>query len=102
MKPIPEIIPPRSVVELVRTDRAAAGWRPNLGRRFRIGYYSYSRNDGLDTIWLVNDAGEYEQTTDRGFLLKYFKIVKLSGEKDFFGKNRRRLPRLRSSSHVAS
>jgi hypothetical protein len=81
-------------------DGAARKWKLNVGRRFRIGYYS--RNDGLDTIWLVNDAGEYEQTTDRGFLLKYFKIVKLSGEKDFFGKNRRRLPRLRSSSHAAS
>src|SRR6266513_2041836 len=93
-------IPPRTVVELVRTDRAVRLWKPNIGRRFRIGYYS--RQDGLDCIWLVNDAGEYEQTTNHEFLSKYFKIVKLSKEKDLFGKNRRRLPRLRTSSHAAS
>ena len=27
-----------------------------IGRRFRIGYYS--RQDGLDCIWLVNEKGE--------------------------------------------
>ena len=100
MKHPSDIVPPRSVVKLMRADRAARGWKLNVGRRFRIGYYS--RQDGLDCIWLVNDAGEYEQTTDHDFLSKYFKIVKRSKEKDLFGGNRRRLPRLRASSHVAS
>jgi len=100
MKQAQNIIPPRSVVELVRADKAAKGWRANVGRRFRIGYYR--PNDGLDCVWLVNDEGEYEQTTDQEFLQKYFKIVKLSKEKDLFGRNRRRLPRLRASTHAAS
>jgi hypothetical protein len=100
MKRNSNIIPPRSVVELTRADGAAARWKANVGRRFRVGYYS--RQDGLDCIWLVNDAGEYEQTTDHGALAKYFKIVKRSKEKDFFGANRRRLPRLRTSTHAAS
>lgn len=50
---------------------------------FRIGYYN--REDGLQCIWLVNDAGEYEQTTDRQALLKHFVILKLSNERDLFG-----------------
>ena len=93
-------IAPRTVVKLVRADRTTEAWKANIGRRVRIGYYS--RQDGLDCIWLVNDAGEYEQTTDRDFLSKYFKIIKRSKEKDLFGMNRRRLPRLRTSAHAAS
>ena len=36
-------------------------------------------------IWLVNDDGEYEQTTDREFLLKYFEIDLPSDETNFYG-----------------
>ena len=67
---LPEIIPPRSVFRLARCDLRTKGWKADVGRVFRIGYYS--RQDGLDTIWLVDELGKYEQTTDRDFLLKYF------------------------------
>jgi len=100
MKRTANILPPRSVVKLVRADKDTRKWKANIGRRFRIGYYS--RQDGLDCIWLVNDAGEYEQTTDQESIQKYFKIIKRSSEKDLFGTNRRRLPRLRTSTHAAS
>lgn len=50
---------------------------------FRIGYYS--QQDGLDVIWLVNENGEYEQTTDRAFLLKYFEPIEISDETDLYG-----------------
>src|SRR6266446_4550433 len=93
-------ISPRTVVELVRADRRTGAWKANIGRRFRVGYYN--RQDGLDCIWLVNDEGEYEQTTDHEALSKYFKIIKRSKEKDLFGRNRRRLPRLRTPTHAAS
>lgn len=46
-----------------------------------MGYYN--PKDGLDCIWLVNEDGEYEQTADRKFLLKYFDIERLSREKRF-------------------
>jgi hypothetical protein len=67
---MPKVIPPRSRVRLVKRDRCTPTWRKDVGRRFRVG--SYSRNDGLDCIWLVDEDGEYEQTTDRESLLKYF------------------------------
>jgi hypothetical protein len=81
------VIPPRSVVILRSYDpETAPEWREDRGRIFRVGYYN--RKDGLDCIWLVNELGEYEQTTDRVALLKHFLILKLSAERDLFGDHR--------------
>lgn len=89
---LPKVIPPRSRVHLVRADRHTPGWRKDIGRQFRIGYYS--RKDGPDCIWLVNESGKYEQTTDREFLLKYFRIERLSDDKNLYGVGKRRLAKL--------
>jgi len=83
---IPQVIPPKTLVRLSRYDDATPRWRKLVGREFRIGYYS--ARDGLDCIWLVNDAGEYEQTTDRSTLLMYFDILRLSHESNFYGNRR--------------
>jgi hypothetical protein len=84
------------VVPIRHWHRAAArlgrAWRKDVARRFRIGYYS--PKDGLDCIWLVNDNGEYEQTTDRKFLLKYFEI-ETSDETNLYGTGKRRLAKLK-------
>jgi hypothetical protein len=98
MRRIPKIIPPRSRVRLLRADEQTASWKEGIGRQFRVGYYS--REDGLACIWLVNEDGEYEQTTDRAFLLKYFDIEYLSPEKSVFGRGKRRLRRIRIPSPV--
>lgn len=89
---LPKVIPPRSQVRLIRADRHTPSWREAIGRRFRVGYYG--RKDGLDCIWLVNESGKYEQTTDRKSLLKYFRIERLSSEKNLFGVGKRRLAKL--------
>lgn len=75
-----EVIPPRSVVKLL------AAWGEDQGRIFRIGYYS--RQDGLDCVWLVNEKGKYEQTTDQDSINKDFQILTKSDESDMFGFNR--------------
>ncbi len=93
---IPKVIPPRSRARLVHADRRTLLWREDIGRQFRVGYYS--RQDGLDCIWLVNEKGEYEQTTDRESLLRYFDIEKLTDERDHFGVHKRRLGPLRTTS----
>jgi HEAT repeats len=98
MRKIPKIIPPRSRVRLLRTDNRTPEWKRDIGRRFRVGYYS--RKDGLDCIWLVNEDGEYEQTTDRKFLLKYFEIEYLSQEKNLFGRGRPRWRAMRVRSSL--
>ncbi len=93
---IPKVIPPRSRLRLVRADRRTPLWREDIGRQFRVGYYS--RQDGLDCIWLVNEKGEYEQATDRDFLLRCFDMEWLTDERDYFGLHNRRLGALRSTS----
>ena len=93
MQAIPKVIPPRSKVRLVKADRKTPSWRKHIGRQFRVGYYN--RKDGLDCIWLVNESGEYEQTTDRNFLLKYFEIERISDEKNYYGQKKPRLGRIR-------
>lgn len=90
---ISDIIPPRSVVELVRADDETPCWKDSIGKHYRIGYYS--RQDGLDVIWLVDDTGDYCETTDRDYLLKYFRIIRLSKCKDYFGVGCKRLGPIR-------
>ena len=80
---LPPIIPPRSKFRLVRSDKDCPMWRNHIGRVFRIGYYS--EQDGTDCIWLVNEKGEYEQTTDREYLLRYFEPMAISSETDIYG-----------------
>jgi hypothetical protein len=80
---IPKPIPPRSVVRLAACPNGRHPWGNKLGTIFRIGYYS--RRDGLDCIWLVNDSGEYQETVDHDYLFKYFDIVQVSEEKSLYG-----------------
>ena len=95
-----KVIPPRSVVILTSIDsKSTPDWTQDRGRIFRVGYYN--REDGLDCIWLVNEAGQYEQTTDRGSLLKHFVILKLSNESDLFGDSRAPLPPLNTKRKPA-
>ncbi|HKR32440.1 MAG TPA: hypothetical protein VJT08_18300 [Terriglobales bacterium] len=56
----------------------------------------------MDCIWLVNELGEYEQTTERAFLLKYFDVERLSDENNYYGVGKRRLGKLRSKSSTGS
>jgi hypothetical protein len=92
IKTITKTIPPRSRVRLIRADSRTPSWKKDIGRQFRVGYYS--RKDGLDCIWLVNENGVYEQTTNRKFLLKYFDVEYLSPEKNLYGRGKRRLRKI--------
>jgi hypothetical protein len=85
--PFPTPIPPCTVLRVKGSQ--SKKWRGNIGKRFRVGYYS--RMDGLDCIWLVNDDGKYQETIDHEFLRKYFEIELLSKERSLYGKNRPRL-----------
>jgi hypothetical protein len=54
-------------------DVPRSPWRKEIGKLFRIGYYS--KMDGLDCIGLVDARGEYCQTLDRDFLDKFLDIL---------------------------
>ncbi len=77
-------IPPRSIVKLKSSPSKV--WRKNIRRHFRVGYYS--RKDGLDCIWLVDEKRKYEHTIDHDFLHKYFEIETVSKERSLYGRNR--------------
>ncbi len=51
-----------------------------------IGYYS--KNDGLDCVWLVNAKGEYQETVDQKMIKTHFELLELSDETDLFGVER--------------
>ena len=88
-------IPPHSVVALKKLWPHARKQGHEVGEKRRIGYYS--RQDGLDCVWLVDDEGEYGWTTDHKWLYKHFEVLKLSGESDLFGVHRKRLRALSSA-----
>ena len=83
MRILPGIIPPLSVVKIISDH---PDWSDQKGLIFRIGYYR--KNDGLDCVWLVDDAGDYGQTADQEDIRKHFTILELSEEADLFGDNR--------------
>lgn len=82
----PDIIPPLSVVEVVRVTKEEPAWRDHTGRIFRIGYYN--PQDGLDCVWLVDDQGEYCETVDQEMIRTHFKVLEFSQETDLFGVDR--------------
>jgi hypothetical protein len=72
-RPVP--IPPLSVVRVSRKARSRY-YRAQPGAVFRVGYYS--RMDGLDCIWLVNDNGQYQEAVDHEFLYRNFDVIQLA------------------------
>ena len=85
-KSLPEIIPPLSVVRVIRVTSDEPDWSGYEGRVFRIGYYR--KNDGLDCVWLVNDKGVYQETMDQEMIRTHFEVPQLSDETDLFGVDR--------------
>ena len=80
------IIPPLSVVKIVKVTREEPAWKNHKGRIFRIGYYS--KQDGLDCVWLVDDDGKYREAVDQEMIETHFEILELSDETDLFGDDR--------------
>jgi hypothetical protein len=87
--PVP--FPPCSVISVRRRTRSP--WADEVGRIFRVGYYS--RMDGLDCIWLVDEKGEYDQTIDHEYLNKFFDIQSVSAERSLYGRGRPPFPPLK-------
>jgi hypothetical protein len=87
---VPVPIPPSSVVSVRRG--VGKPWASETGRIFRIGYYS--KMDGLDCIWLVDENGGYNQSIDHECLNKFFEIQSLAKERSVYGRGRPQFSRL--------
>src|ERR1700691_2773651 len=92
-------IPPLSVVRAACRHGENRLWKRDKGRVFRIGYYS--RMDGLDCIWLVNDQGKYEQATDHDFLYKYFDVIEFAHHTNWYGRRRPKIQAIRQADRRA-
>jgi hypothetical protein len=90
-KKFPFPIPPRSIVAVKDVPRSP--WAKKIGRAFRIGYYS--RTDGLDCIWLIDENGQYRETLDHDYLDKFFEIRSISKEHSLYGLGRPPFPPLK-------
>lgn len=84
--PTRHVVPPLSLVKVVRVTSEEPAWGGYEGRVFRIGYYS--PNDGLDCVWLVDDDGQYAETVDQEMIRTHFEILERSDESDLYGIDR--------------
>jgi len=91
-----DIIRPKSVVKLIHATKRTPVWLGKIGKICRVGYYS--KLDGLEIIWLVDETGYYCETTDQHDFLKYFTVIKPGPTDDFYGDN---APRLRKIAKPA-
>jgi hypothetical protein len=57
-----------------------------IGHIYRVG--SYSRQDGTEVIWLVDENGDYNWTADEEFVENHFEIIELSKERSVYGDNK--------------
>ena len=80
------VVPPLSGVRIVKVTSEEPAWIGHEGRVFRIGYYS--RQDGLNCVWLVDDDGQYSETVDQEMIRTHFEILQLGDESDFYGIHR--------------
>ncbi|HEX5236431.1 MAG TPA: hypothetical protein VFW25_14010 [Silvibacterium sp.] len=80
------IIPPLSVVKIIKVTKNQPSWKSHKGRIFRVGYYS--KQDGLDCVWLVDDEGRYRETVNQEMIKTHFQVLELSDETDLFGDDR--------------
>ena len=79
------VIPPLSVVKIVKVTDDQPNWTDQEGRTFRVGYYR--KQDGLDCVWLVDDQGNYCKTVDQDMIPTHFEVVTESTVTDLFGVN---------------
>jgi hypothetical protein len=96
-KRVPDVIPPGSFIRLAKVLPDQDGRKDRVGKVFRVGYSS--KIDGLDCVWLVNDASEYTETWDQKGIREQFEILSLSDGTDLFGDNRPPLKALHSQTH---
>ena len=74
---------PKTVIKITKLWPHARKHGHEIGQVWRVGYYS--KKDGLDIIWLVDEKGGYSWTIEEAFLKKYFEVVRTSSEKSIYG-----------------
>ena len=77
---------PLTVLRLKKLWPHAKKKRRRIGQIYRVGYYS--KQDGTELIWLVDDNGDYNWTADEKFIDNHFEIIELSKARSIYGYNK--------------
>jgi hypothetical protein len=77
------VIPPESVLKLIKADKRTPLWKRKIGLLCRIGFYS--EQDGLDVVWIVDESGRYCETINQAMIHEYFEVINLSKQNDLYG-----------------
>ena len=77
---------PKTVLRLIRLFPHAKKKGHHIGETRRVGYYS--KKDGLDVIWLVDNSGEYTWTADHSWVMNHFEIIDSSTNRSIYGKGK--------------
>jgi hypothetical protein len=74
---------PETQLKLIRLWPHAHKKNHFKGEIRRVGYYS--KKDGLDCIWLVDNNGNYNWTADIEFIKKHFIVFKKARNRSIYG-----------------
>ena len=77
---------PLTVLRLKKLWPHARKKGKEIGQIYRIGYYC--KDCGLDTVWLVDEKGQYNWTAENDFIDKFFEIIEQSKEISIYGQGR--------------
>ena|ERR1700744_5042244 len=77
-------VPPRTVF-VVRRENPGP-YKHLLEKLLRVGYYS--KQDGLNCIWIVDEDGVYAEATVHQHLNRHFQVMSASDESDLYGEAR--------------
>lgn len=83
---------PMTVLRLKKLWPHARKQGHERGEIWRIGYYS--KQDGLECVWLVDKKGAYSWSATADWISEKFEIVRASTEKSVFGLRRPKLRQL--------
>jgi hypothetical protein len=84
-----DILVPGTVLKLLKLWPNARKQGHEVGEIWRVGYYT--KNDGLETIWLVDRHGSYCWTADREFIADKFSIEYVPRNRSLYGVGKPRI-----------
>ena len=76
-------VPPNSIIRLKKLWPHARKNGYEIGQKWKVTYYS--KQDGLDCIWMKDAQGNFETGT-HAWINKYFEVIRVSSESSYFGK----------------
>ncbi|MFV0416765.1 MAG: hypothetical protein ACK5NG_10410 [Chthoniobacterales bacterium] len=72
---------PGTILRLWHANNETPNWKNKIGNNFEV--LSYSKQDGLEVVWLKNLLTQEIETTDQSDIFDFFIVIK-EGSSDYF------------------